>query len=370
MIALLAMLVVSVLFLAYSNGANDSFKGVATLFGSGTCSYRMALVWGTLTTLAGSMLALYLAHGLVQTFKGKGLVPDAITAQPAFLLAVSLGAALTVIIATRVGMPISTTHAVTGGLLGAGLVAAPFDVRLAALGGSFLLPLLLSPVISMALMVLVYPVFRLTRQRSGVTSATCVCIGTAYEEVMAMPSGAMALARTGVVIEVGTTTQCIERYQGRVMGLDAGRLVDGQHFMSGGAVGFARGLNDTPKIVALLLPAEAINANLGLTSVALVMAIGGVVNTRRVAETMSHKITRMSPGQGFSANLVTAILVTAASRLGLPVSTTHVSVGSLFGIGLVNRSARAKTVLAILLAWATTLPTAATLAAISYAVLN
>jgi len=60
-------------------------------------------------------------------------------------------------------------------------------------------------------------------------------------------------------------------------------------------------------------------------------------------------------------------MVTAASRLGLPVSTTHVSVGALFGIGLVNRTARWRTVLTILLAWVTTLPLGAALAAVVFA---
>ena len=96
------------------------------------------------------------------------------------------------------------------------------------------------------------------------------------------------------------------------------------------------------------------------------MGIGGALNARRVADVMSRKITRMNAGQGFTANLVTALLVAGASRLGLPVSTTHVSVGSLFGIGVVNRTARARTVLAILVAWVTTLPIGAILAAATY----
>src|SRR6516164_9180835 len=159
----LILIFVSVLFLAYSNGANDNFKGVATLLGSRTCTYRTALIWATATTLTGSLLALILAHGLVATFKGKGLVPDPVTTQPAFLLAVSLGAALTVMLATWTGLPVSTTHALTGGLVGAGLLAAPGQVRLAALGTSFVLPLLFSPLIAIVLTVVIYPVFRWTR---------------------------------------------------------------------------------------------------------------------------------------------------------------------------------------------------------------
>ena len=81
----LIALLIAVLFLAYVNGANDNFKGVATLFGSGTANYRTALVWATVTTLAGSLCALLLAQGLIDTFKGKDLVPDAVTTQGRFV---------------------------------------------------------------------------------------------------------------------------------------------------------------------------------------------------------------------------------------------------------------------------------------------
>jgi PiT family inorganic phosphate transporter len=100
------------------------------------------------------------------------------------------------------------------------------------------------------------------------------------------------------------------------------------------------------------------------------MAVGGILGARRVAETMGKKISRLSPGQGLTANLVTALMVLGASRLGLPVSTTHVSVGALFGIGTVNGTARLRIVLSILAAWVTTLPAGAALAALVYLVLG
>ncbi len=93
------------------------------------------------------------------------------------------------------------------------------------------------------------------------------------------------------------------------------------------------------------------------------MAAGGLIGARRVAETMSHRVTEMNPGQGFAANFVTAGLVIGASGLGLPVSTTHVSCGTLFGIGAVTRQAHWKTIATILLAWVTTLPLAGALGA-------
>ena len=85
---------------------------------------------------------------------------------------------------------------------------------------------------------------------------------------------------------------------------------------------------------------------------------------------MSHRVTEMSPGQGFTANVITALLVIGASRFSLPVSTTHVSCGSLFGIGAVTRQAHWKTIRNIALAWVITLPVSAILAALSVTVLG
>src|SRR6476659_310809 len=134
-------LLFAVCFVAYSNGANDNFKGVASLFGSRTCSYKTAISWATLTTGAGSIAAIFLAQSLLKKFSGKGLVPDALTAQPEFLLAVALRAGATVILATLLGFPISTTHGLTGALVGAGLVTGFANVNFAALGKNFVTPL-------------------------------------------------------------------------------------------------------------------------------------------------------------------------------------------------------------------------------------
>lgn len=365
---MLILLLFTVVFLAYTNGANDNFKGVATLFGSGTSRYRTALAWATVTTLAGSLLAMYFATGLVETFKGKGLVPDGITTSPRFLLAVSFGAAATVLLATRVGMPVSTTHALTGALVGAGLLAANGEVRFQALGKLFVLPLLFAPLVAMLLAVGLYPAFSWLRGRFGLSCMTCICVGNIRKEVLIQGDGSLVIAQSGEVLTVAEISECRTRYDGRAFGISAGPALDVLHYLSAGAVGFARGLNDTPKMVALLIAAQAASVQGGLLAVAIAIAVGGIISARRVADTMSRKITRLNPGQGLTANLITAFLVTTASKLGLPVSTTHVSVGSLFGIGLVNGTARRRTVLSILLAWVTTLPSAAVMAAVAYSI--
>jgi inorganic phosphate transporter, PiT family len=95
-----------------------------------------------------------------------------------------------------------------------------------------------------------------------------------------------------------------------------------------------------------------------------------LINARRVAETMSKKITTLDVRQGFAANLVTSLLVLGASTINLPVSTTHVSCGSIFGIAISNRQFQWQTVTSIAGAWLTTLPLAALLSATVFMLLR
>jgi PiT family inorganic phosphate transporter len=362
------LLCLAVAFLAYSNGANDNFKGVASLYGSRTTTYRAALAWATATTFAGSVSSIWLAQALLKKFTGKGLVPDALAGSEPFLLAVALGAGLTVLLATRLGFPVSTTHSLTGAMAGSGLVAIGGQVAFGVLGQQFLAPLLLSPVLAVLLGGLLYPGFRWLRLRLDIAKETCVCIGAEQRIVpLPQPASLLALERAeALTLAVGSEAHCFERYAGACLGVNCQRAMDAAHYLSAGVVSFARGLNDTPKIAALLLAVQALDLRWGLAAVAAAIALGGLLHARRVADTLSHRITAMNPGQGFSANLATGILVIAASLFGLPVSTTHVSVGALFGIGLATRQANPAVARNILLSWLATLPCAALAGAAVY----
>jgi len=369
---LLGLLFLVVIFLAYANGANDNFKGVATLLGSRTAGYRGALFWATGTTFAGSLAAIALSGLLMESFTGKGLVPDVLVGEPAFVVAVATGAALTVMMATFTGLPISTTHALTGALVGAG-VAAMGSVHLGQLSSKFFVPLLVSPFISFTLTASVYPLWRRLRLRIGIKRDMCLCVAnTPPEPVAVLPEGNAVLRSSGSILTVGQLEYCQQRYEGTMWGIDAQTVLDKMHYLSAGAVSFARGLNDTPKMVALLVAGKLSGLSLpaALFVVGAGIAIGGLVNARKVAVTMSEKITGMNHGQGFAANLTTAFLVLIASRFGLPVSTTHVSCGSLFGMGAVTGQGNSKMIRGIILAWVLTLPVAAGFAALSYFVIS
>ena len=315
---------------ACANGANDNFKGVATLYGSDTTSYRVALAWATVATFAGSMAALLLGWRLVAAFSGSGIVAEELTHDARFLTAAGLGAGATVLLASLRGLPISTTHALLGSLVGAGLIASHGEIRIASLGRGFVLPLLASPVVALGSSWVLY----------------------------------RSLRRARVAFGVGRRR---ERYLGSVIGYDPKRVLDALHFVSAGLVSFARGMNDTPKIAALLISAHAAGGGVAFPVVAIAMATGGMLGARRVAETMSLRITSMNRGQAFTANSVAATWVLLASHFGLPVSTTHVSVGGIVGVGGATGHTRWGTFAQISAAWITTVPVAATLAAAVYA---
>jgi inorganic phosphate transporter, PiT family len=368
--------------LAYSNGANDNFKGVATLYGSGTLGYKSAITLATITTFIGSICAIFLAQGLIASFSGKGLVPLEIAGTTDFLIATGFGAGITVLLATRFGFPISTTHSLVGALLGAGVVAVGMQVDFQQLGSAFFFPLMASPFIAFALGMIIYWIFTRTRRRLKLTKETCICLVgkkqfvpissishlsennqtvTAENQPISM---ANPLASNQLLIADKNT--CIDLYTDRLWGISSQKLLDAAHIISAAAVSFARGLNDTPKIAGLLVAVQTLDINFGMVGIAIGMAIGGLLNARSVAETMSKKITELNHGQGFSANLVTSFLVIVASKFGVPVSTTHVSVGAIFGIGLVSKKSNSKVIRSILMSWVITLPVAMSFSAIIY----
>lgn len=342
--------------LSFSNGANDNFKGFATVWGSDTLSYRRALTLASIATLLGSLASIVLAQALVVQFTGRGIVPDDVAGTPALALSAGAGAAGTVLLATRLGLPISTTHALIGGLVGAGLAHNGGAVQLGTLAGSFLLPLLFSPFIAAALALLAS---RLTRRRQPAEDCACVVASAALEPAYA-GVGVVRIAFTPELV-VATAEEC-DRLPGRIARLPIKRSLDRVHVLSAASICFARGVNDTPKLAALLMTAEVLGAQAANIGIALTMVAGGLLFSRRVAQTMSQRIAGLDQAQGLSANLVTAGLVLLASKFGLPVSTTHVSVGSIAGVGMGSRSIQWSTARTVVLSWVATLPIAAAMA--------
>jgi PiT family inorganic phosphate transporter len=346
--AALILIGIPVLMLAWANGANDVSKGVATLVGSGLCEARQAIRWGTLFTVLGGLTGILWGGVLAANFSTGFLAPE-YRPDLAFMAGAIVGAFGWVGLATRFGWPVSTTHALLGGIVGATLVATgPDGLRLAVITNKTVAPLLLSPLIAILLCWVLLRASRWITNRLPAWRPGCC----AENEWRADP------------FMCAEARESAQPWQARLLRVS--------HWLSAGATSFARGLNDVPKIAAFLILVMAGIAtsqrNVWIAAIVLVtlfMGIGSLSGGRRVARVLAHRVTRMDSGQGLTANIGTSLLVLAASPLGLPVSTTHVSTGALMGIRFADRSAptQVDALRAILLAWIVTLPVAALFAA-------
>jgi len=222
-----------------------------------------------------------------------------------------------------------------------------------------------SPLLALGFASLIYPIAHQARRYFGIDAGTCLCIGESRDPVRQTSNGAWIVERTGLTLTLDQAENCRDVYTGEALGVSVQSIVDRLHQVSAFSLGFARGLNDTPKVLALLVTAgwSGFDPRLSLGVIAGAMALGGYLRARRVAETLAHGITKLTHGQGLLANSIASGLVISASLLGSPVSTTHVSTGALFGIGLWNKGTDWSTVTGIVAAWIGTLPVAAAIAA-------
>ena len=361
--------------LAFVNGANDVSKAIATLVGSGVTDYRSAIAWGTVWTVVGAALAVFVASSIIKTFS-HGLVQTGMIIEPAVTLAVLTGAIAWVLFASRTGLPVSTTHALTGAIVGTGFIAfAGEGLIWSAIGKKIALPLLFSPFLALTVSLLIHPAVRaLARKWEG----ACLCVMPASRALVAIdPRGGtrtlFQAAHFGQPV-IAVPSQCDRTgLQGLVVGLDT------IHWISSGLASFARGTNDAPKIVAMLLLGSATAARPSTSSqlaafggVALAMGFGSYIGGLRVTEVLAEKVTKMNHAEGLSANLTTVSLVLVSGSLGLPVSTTHVSSSAIIGIGMLKgwNNVRWTTVRDMVLAWVVTLPASAFLACITYLIIT
>jgi PiT family inorganic phosphate transporter len=307
-------------WLAYENGGNDISKSVATLVSGGICSYRTALASGSAATLAGCVLSIWMSHAMVQLF-ASGLL-DSGSLQPSVALATLLGASVWVAVATKFSMPVSTTHTITGAIIGAGVVSlGATHVNWQALQHKILLPLLVSPIVAILGALIVW----------------------------------IVIAR-----------------------LPASGSLRYVHFGSSMLTALTRALNDTPKIVALgffIVTAAGLDGSMLqflFLCTAAGMSVGGYVKGLSVTRLLAENLTRMDDREALGANLTTALLVSLASRMGLPISTTHVISSAIIGFGL--RKGKNATswnkVRDMVLSWIVTLPAAGILSLMLYKILH
>lgn len=352
-------------FLSFANGGNDVSKAIATLAGAGLASIRGAIAWGTLWTVAGALSGLLWGGSLIKNISGSIYVEAHDFYMP-LALAVSIAPILWVALATWRSWPVSTTHAIVGGFVGAGLMAyGTQGIDWPHIFSNIAFPLLASPFMAIALAWFLTPALK---KSARFTNRIRLCL-TPVPRLTLATSGGVIIRRAQAPVDDCLACACDSPQAGLTHGLTLS--VDNMHWLTSGLLSFARGLNDTPKLIAVVLPFLMLD---GLAAPvwlffwgALAMGAGSWFAGKNVTEVLGFNVTKMNHEEGFSANLVSAFLVVGASRFGLPVSTTQVSASSIMGVGLSrHKGLNINTVKTMLFAWLVTVPVAGLLAALIY----
>jgi PiT family inorganic phosphate transporter len=356
---------------AWANGANDVSKGVATLVGSRLATYRQGLSWGTGWTVVGAVAALVFTTALLRTFS-TGLVSGEFADSPLFPLSVATGAFTWVLFASRTGLPVSTTHALAGAIVGTAVAAAGLSgVRWGLVLNAVALPLALSPLFAAGLTYLAHGA---ARRHLSAAAQYCVCVVQPPMAGLAggpLPDSEGGSATTSWATSLPIVVVDQERACAQEQEVSGVRVTDAAHWMTSAALSFARGLNDTPKIVALAMVA-ATGAGFAAAPLyvacAVAMGAGSLIAGRRVTRTLAERVTEVEPLEGLAASGVAAALVLAASFVALPVSTTHVATGAIVGAGLGSggHGVRWNTVSGVVAAWVITLPASAAVSAATW----
>jgi inorganic phosphate transporter, PiT family len=308
----------------FTNGFHDTANAVATSISTRAMPPKVAVTLAAILNFVGAFLSLQvaatIATGIVQA--------DLIT--PPIVFAGLIGAIAWNLATWYFGLPASSSHALIGGVVGSAFVAEGPD---AVLGGGIIekvvVPALVAPVLALAV--------------------TAIAISLAYRIVG-------------------------RRHPGPVTrGFRLGQWISGSLFS------LSHGTNDAQKTMGIIFLALIANGDIAeaadvptwvVLSSATAIALGTYAGGWRIIRTMGSRIIKMDPAQGFAAQGAGAVVILSASHAGFPLSTTHVMSGAIMGAGAAKRLSAVRWGVAgnIAIAWVLTLPAAAAVGGLTYAV--
>ena len=339
MVAFVLFIVVAALAFDFINGFHDSANSIATIVGTRVLSPLAAVVWAA----AFNFAALFVAGTAVAKAFGGGFIDMAVV-DPQVILGGLLGAIVWNLITWWFGIPSSSSHAMIGGYAGAAVAKAGFA---ALLWGKkwieTLSAIVMSPLLGMLMgFLLMVLVLRLFRRASHSGSAQ-------FFRVAQMTSSALLSLAHG-----SNDAQ-------KTMGIIAALLVSSKALFA----------QETGWMHMLYVPdLKTIPLWIEVSAYACI-SLGTLFGGWRIVHTMGTRITKLRPVGGFCAETGGALVILTATRLGIPVSTTHTITGAIVGVGATNRLSAVRWGLAgrIVWAWVITIPASALIAAISYRLL-
>ena len=324
---LLVGLVLLALAFDFLNGLHDAANSIATVVATRLLGPVQAVAFAAFFNFAAYflMLAFPALHKVAETI-GKGLIDkDLVT--PGVVFGALVGAMFWNVVTWLKGIPSSSSHALVGGIVGAGVAHAGFSsIQWTGLNMT-LVAIVLSPTLGMILSMLIMLVTSWLIGRATVSTAE--------------------------------------------------RSFRALHLVSSAAYSLGHGLNDAQKTMGIItvllystgyLSGEFHVPHWVAISCYIAIGLGTLTGGWRIIETMGSRITKLSQHQGFSASTGGSVMLFAASALGIPVSTTHTITGSIIGAGVARRASAVRWGVAgnVLAAWFITIPASATVGAIFY----
>jgi len=389
------------MYMAWAIGANDVANAMGTSVGSGAITIAQAVVIAGIFEFVGA----YFVGGHVTDTVRKGMLDQSLISDQQLLwgmLASLVSAATLLLAATTYGLPVSTTHAIVGSIIGFGAVAVDFNAvawdRVGLIVASWVTSPLMGGVVAYVTFQFIRrcildrddPMAAAKRHGPMFFFAVTFVIGlvTFFKGLknlhldFDLPEALMLSAGVGVL---GAGLGWIFLHRIKHSDEPGGRYRDVERVfavlvvLTACAVAFAHGSNDVANAIGPLAAVVQVvrEGTAGATApvepwMLMVGGVGIVVGLAtlgyRVMDTVGRNITELTPSRGFAATFASALTIVIASRAGIPVSTTHILVGSVLGVGMARGigALDLRVVGRIFISWIATLPIAAVLSVIFY----
>ena len=390
--------------MAFGIGANDVANAMGTSVGSKALTLKQAIIIAAIFEFLGA----YLAGGEVTSTIRKGIVdPSIYQKNPDIfiigMMSASLGAGLWLVIASKKGWPVSTTHSIVGAIIGFVIISKGYSNVSWGTVGSIASSWVTSPLVSGVLAFILFLSAKkliLDKHNPGKAAIKIIPFYSFYVAfVISLVIAKKGLSNTGLVLNdqeviifgilIGLLTAFVTyilliRNSENIKknGVESAFAI--LMIISASAMAFAHGSNDVANAIGPLSAVVSTVQSEGMISsqsgvqpwVLFVGAIGIVFGLtilgKNVIKTVGENITTLTPSLGFSAELATASTVVVASYIGFPISTTHTLVGGVIGVGLAKGVSHLNlaSIGRIVTSWLITIPVGATLCILFYVVLR